>query len=70
MSNGFLYTTPAPTQTPGFEDINQSIQVRNARFQRAIERDQALKNAQQVQQARELANAKKIAATNAASADG
>jgi hypothetical protein len=70
MSNGFLYTTPAPTQTPGFEDINQSIQVRNARFQRAIERDQAIKNAQQVQQARELANAKKIAATNAARADG
>ena len=70
MSDGFLYTTPAPAQTPGFEDINQSIQVRNARFQRAIERDQALKNAQQVQQARELANAKKIAATNAARADG
>ena len=70
MSDGFLYTTPAPAQTPGFEDINQSIQVRNERFQRAIERDQAIKNAQDAQQARELANAKKIAATQLARADG
>lgn len=70
MSNGFLYTTPAPRQTPGFEDINQSIQVRNARFQRAIERDQALKNAQQVQQGRELAAAKKSAQANLKRTDG
>lgn len=66
----FLYTTPTAGQDGSFADINESLDARTNRLQRALERDAAIKANQQRTNATLLSNAQKQAASALKRTDG